>query len=820
MKYLPILHVLLDMSEYSLIEHNGWIYAKNYEYSLDSGWKLHISATAETAPVVLAVAVPILRRYKCSFKICSTSGMLNSLNGRKGNQSQTGKFMTIYPQQDIIISLAQELVSSLNGMVGPSIPTDKPFKQNSIVSYRYGAFKDRKRINEDGEIEYLYNIDGEDVVDQRNVYYTPPSKIDDPFQNVPFDDTVQLIGTEYEVYSALLQSPKGGVYLAKDRNQRTVIIKEARKWTGGDDRGFEGRTRLALEYITLLRAENIPGVPKAYNYFLQDGNAYLVQEYIPGEPLLIWIQNKLKTGRTPDIKILSRSIRRLIHMLHKKQIIHRDISPNNILVMDESNVALIDFEFSIYEPLEIKPVYSGTPGYIAPWVSDISPATKKDDWFAVTQIIFAINALTSPVKGMSNSSKIKLLRLVNSTTPSSYLYQDEKSVELARSFIRDILMKDPQEDWSGPGAAWCLHHGMAGIVHVAALLQIHSHQHKIEESVISKHIIALRKSVNSVVSQANGLHFGLGGYGLSLFLAGVAWKRGEWLREGADVVLKSCESQLRSPKHFDWTHGSAGLLHAALIIYKHTGDTRFLNVIRRLEAQLLNNSTYIGRSLYWKSEIGKRPQHYLGFAHGIAGIGYALASSYRITKNLDAYNAVLNIFNTLSVTNVNSNWRNSVEDDKQQYYWCHGAPGIIHFLVSILEWESDALSLANQAATKMKFMNGMPPLSRCHGITSLTSAYHDLYRATNNKIYHENVCNTLIYINELREPSKFGPGWMGDNFKVDRPSLMTGSLGIAYSILQEAYNLPDPILLREHLPKNVHDISGPFSELDSAISQT
>ncbi|GGE54990.1 hypothetical protein GCM10011391_37430 [Pullulanibacillus camelliae] len=466
-------------------------------------------------------------------------------------------------------------------------------------------------------------------------------------------------------------------------------------------------------------------------------------------------------------------------------------------VTDEANVSIIDFEFSIYEPIEIKPIKSGTPGFIAPWINVDSPATKKDDWYAVTQTIFTMNTLTTPVKGMSNSSKIKLLKYINSNTEPSSFYQAHANIEIANTFIKEVL-NNPQEDWSGPGAAWSLHNGMAGIVQIAALLHMHSPQHNIKESTISKYISVLHKSVNSVESQANGLHFGHGGYGLSVFLAGVAWSRDNWLKKATDIVLKSCESQLLTPKYFDWTHGSAGLLHTALIIYNHTGDTRFLDLICRLEDQLLTNSTYFGKSLFWRSEIGK--QHYLGFAHEIAGIGYALSSSYQITGNSDARSAVSNIFNTLSATHRNSNWSTSVEDGEQQFYWCHGSPGIIHFLISASVWERDALSLANQVATKMNFMNGMPPLCRCHGIISLTAAYQDLYRATENKIYHENVCDTLVYINELREPGQTRPGWRGDMYKVDNPSLMTGSLGVAYSILQKAYNLPDPILLREHLP--------------------
>lgn len=798
MKYRPIMQKLLS-NDFLISRKNDWIYAEQSNDLLKSGWKIHITATPGTAPVVLSIAIPILDNHKSNFKICSSSDMLNDLNGRTGPQTQAGKFMTIYPDSRKIQTLAKELVKSLDGLVGPDVPTDQPLKKGSIVSYRYGAFKNQKKINENGEIEYIYKDGEEDIVDQRNVYFTPPINKRDPFIDTTFDDSIQFIGKKYDVYAALTQSPKGGVYLAKDNNNKDVVIKEARKWTGHDKRGFESRTSLALEFIMLLQTNSVPGTPDAIDFFIQDGNAYLVQEHLSGIPLINWILEAYQSKKNIDLKTLSKSIRRLIRGLHKHQIIHRDISPNNILVVNESSISLIDMEFSIYEPLKIDPIKSGTPGYIAPWIKDGVKAQTKDDWYAVTQIFFTLKTLTVPTQGMSNNSKIKLLNLVDSPGLSRDLYKEDLSVELANTFIENELMKSPAENWVGPGASWSLHNGLAGIILVSSLLKIHLPRYSISESTISEYINALHESMDNTILEVNGLHFGPGGVGLSIFLAGIAWGRNDWLEKGIAIVSKSCESQLRKPKHFDWTHGAAGLLHASLIIYNHTNDSYFLNIIYSLEKQILENSSYIGNSLYWKSKLDNN--HHVGFAHGISGIGYVLESSFRVTENTSARDTVLNIFNTLYNTQTNSMWKTSVENSEAQFFWCHGSPGIIHFLISILDWKEDALTLAEQAACKMNFMNGVPPLNRCHGIISLTAAYHDLYQKTKNEIHKESEINTLIFVNELRESVNVGPGWMGDMYKIDNPSLMTGSLGVAYSILQEKHNIPDPVLLREYLPK-------------------
>src|SRR5690349_6686193 len=64
------------------------------------GWKLHLSASLVSAPVVLERALPVLLGETASFKLAVSPALLGYLNQGGGGLSQVGKFITIYPQND------------------------------------------------------------------------------------------------------------------------------------------------------------------------------------------------------------------------------------------------------------------------------------------------------------------------------------------------------------------------------------------------------------------------------------------------------------------------------------------------------------------------------------------------------------------------------------------------------------------------------------------------------------------------------------------------------------------------------------------------
>jgi serine/threonine protein kinase len=104
-----------------------------------------------------------------------------------------------------------------------------------------------------------------------------------------------------------------------------------------------GRARFINEAKTLAKFYTLPGIVSVRDFFLENGTAYIVMEFVEGETLkqrLSRVGGKMATGEVFD---LMRPLLRSLAQMHASGLIHRDISPDNIMITPENNVKLIDF---------------------------------------------------------------------------------------------------------------------------------------------------------------------------------------------------------------------------------------------------------------------------------------------------------------------------------------------------------------------------------------------------------------------------------------------------------------------------------------------
>ena len=91
----------------------------------------------------------------------------------------------------------------------------------------------------------------------------------------------------------------------------------------------------------LAMLQNIPTVVKVYDCFEKNNTAYIVMEFVRGETLQHYCQ-KHHPKEQELLKMLRNTIDDLI-LVHKAGVLHRDISPSNLLVQENGTVKLIDF---------------------------------------------------------------------------------------------------------------------------------------------------------------------------------------------------------------------------------------------------------------------------------------------------------------------------------------------------------------------------------------------------------------------------------------------------------------------------------------------
>ena len=223
------------------------------------GWKLHVSATQLSAPLVLARCVEVLVVERCDFKFARGLRQLGDLLAPGVDRGSGGKFLTAYPANDEHCRLvAAELDRVTDGLPGPIILSDRPVRPGSIVQYRYGAVGTPEVISNDGVFESrLVGPDGQSIKDERRARFAPP-----PWTVSPFADHESpvsapgrsrsagavLLADRFVVLDAIRHSYRGGVFRAEDRLRGgRVILKQARPHVGGAMTGTDGRDVLRHE---------------------------------------------------------------------------------------------------------------------------------------------------------------------------------------------------------------------------------------------------------------------------------------------------------------------------------------------------------------------------------------------------------------------------------------------------------------------------------------------------------------------------------------------------------------------------------------------
>jgi len=143
-------------------------------------------------------------------------------------------------------------------------------------------------------------------------------------------------------YFALREIGAGGfgkTYLGIDAttpNKTPCAIKQFLPAATNDRKTSE---ELFKKEADSLRSLSHPQIPQFLDYFENEGQQYIVQEYIPGPTLA---QELAESGAFPETKIreLLREILPILEYLHSRNLIHRDIKPSNIIRRSSEGVAL------------------------------------------------------------------------------------------------------------------------------------------------------------------------------------------------------------------------------------------------------------------------------------------------------------------------------------------------------------------------------------------------------------------------------------------------------------------------------------------------
>ncbi len=391
------------------------VFATHYfatERRLAQGWKIHVSATPWSAPAVLDRVLPIIMEFGVGCKIVYSQPLLLMLNNGVYGRSQVGKFITLYPPgDDQAVRLAVALHEATDGMRGPSVPSDRALRPRSLVHYRYGVFGrsagGRGQARSDGgppdAVACLLDHAGRVVPDRREIFYTPPDDVVDPFEAtgayVPPEPRRVPFGGRYFIVGALAASTYGGVYRAIDlagSPPRMCVLKEYWRDSGGDSSGRMAADWGRNEAEFLTRWDHDPIFPRCFDCFELDDNLYTALEYVEGQSLAVEIEKRRSAGgefSVNEVLSIAESTGRALAHLHDVGVIYRDFNPSNVVVTPDGACRLIDFGIAHESNSDAPAIGFGTLDFCSPqqWAGENAPAAHDDvfSWGAVMHFLLS-----------------------------------------------------------------------------------------------------------------------------------------------------------------------------------------------------------------------------------------------------------------------------------------------------------------------------------------------------------------------------------------------------------------------------------------------
>ena len=245
--------------------------------------------------------------------------------------------------------------------------------------------------------------------------------------------------SDFSIERKLGQGHFGSVYLVKSKiTNKLYAMKEIKAERYNSE---EQRLEIQKE-IKLLEGLDHPHVITYFSSFNENGNFYIVTEYINGGNLEAIIkkniQNKTLTDEKKVWDLLIQCLSGLMYLHENRKIIHRDIKPDNILLDADGNLKISDFGVSAIKSEEVEDLIK-CHGTIAGPISFMSPEMAlggsydfKSDIYMLGLTFFFLMSNELPESKLQLGPLIIPVKKKDAKIPDSYS-------PLIKNFIKKLL---------------------------------------------------------------------------------------------------------------------------------------------------------------------------------------------------------------------------------------------------------------------------------------------------------------------------------------------------------------------------------------------
>ena len=254
--------------------------------------------------------------------------------------------------------------------------------------------------------------------------------------------------SHYRIVEKIGAGAMGEVYRAHDeRLDWDVALKILPGGIIGDE---ASRRRFRREALALSRL-NHPNIETVFDFDTQDGNDFLVMEYIPGPTL----GHVLAEREMPEKEVMKIGVQLAMALdeAHEKGVVHRDLKPSNIIITPRGQVKVLDFGLADLletgDPAEASTktvtAPAGTLRYMAPEVLQGRPADARSDIWSLGVVLYEMACRKVPFQG---SSAFELTTAIVRAEPEPLPSCISPPLRIV---IANCLAKVPEQRYQRPG---------------------------------------------------------------------------------------------------------------------------------------------------------------------------------------------------------------------------------------------------------------------------------------------------------------------------------------------------------------------------------
>ncbi len=225
----------------------------------------------------------------------------------------------------------------------------------------------------------------------------------------------------YEVISHLATGGMAQIYLARQTGlgafERHVVLKTILRERADDQRFVD----MFLDEAKLAATLNHQNIAQVYEVDQADGAYFMAMEYVHGENARALLETTLRRGWTIPLELAVMIVSGAaagLHHAHERRgkngqplnIVHRDVSPANIMVGYDGSVKMLDFGIAKAEERATKTVggtIKGKYGYMSPEQCKGKPIDRRSDIFALGICLYELTTLRRAFKGNDDFETMK-----------------------------------------------------------------------------------------------------------------------------------------------------------------------------------------------------------------------------------------------------------------------------------------------------------------------------------------------------------------------------------------------------------------------------